>query len=309
MREVLGRWTQRGLKGSLLFFNYNTMNIIKKYQDYCTKKGIEFKLDNSVKSYDSSTLFCPAGMQQYKDLFKDENYTGTEANIQSCIRMNDFAEVGDATHLLYFNMMGLFSFRKMGIGQAIIFWIEFIEKELGLKIGHVTVHPDKGTDLSWIGYYTRYGIPIKDDSECIWTDGEIGGYCTEFYIDDVEIGNIVNPLDTCIDVGFGLERLDMFVNGTKSPSKDQSISNTIMKIIEAGYIPSNLKQGYVLRKLLRELNKQGGNIDHPFFVQEIERQAKITEKYNRLKDKYKDKPKEWWFDTHGIDINEIEEAA
>ena len=31
--------------------------------------------------------------------------------------------------------------------------------------------------------------------------------------EDREIGNIVNPLGTCIDVGFGLERLDMIVHG------------------------------------------------------------------------------------------------
>ncbi|WP_171898176.1 hypothetical protein [Rhizobium leguminosarum] len=34
------------------------------------------------------------------------------------------------------------------------------------------------------------------------------------YKHGVEIGNIVNPLGTCIDVGFCTERLDLVANGT-----------------------------------------------------------------------------------------------
>jgi hypothetical protein len=40
----------------------------------------------------------------------------------------------------------------------------------------------------------------------------MGGYCTEFYHNGVEIGNIVNTMDKFIDVGFGYSRLDAIVN-------------------------------------------------------------------------------------------------
>ncbi len=293
------------------------INITQKYQEYCLAKGIPFTLADKVNPYDDTTLFCPAGMQQFKPLFKDTAHTGTVANIQSCIRMNDFGEIGDTTHLLYFNMIGLFSFRQMPIRVAIEFWVEFITKELGLKLSYVTIHPDKFDE--WQIFYKQIlcDIDIRPDKDCQWTDGDIGGYCTEFFINDVEIGNIVNPLGNCIDVGFGLERLEMFVNKDASSlvmpngsevsvlAKESTLKSTILKIIESGYVPGNLKQGYVLRKLLRELHSIGGTLDHPFFEAEIQRQKTIADKYQRLKLKHADKPKEWWFDTHGINLDEI----
>lgn len=277
------------------------MNITEIYKNYCQTKGIDFQLNDKVNPYDDSTLFCPAGMSQFKSLFKDTNHTGTISNIQSCIRMNDFDEIGDSTHLLYFNMIGLFSFRQMTINQAIDFWMEFIMSELKLKIDYVTIHPERG---DWKAFYEKYNVEVRLDASCEWSDGEIGGYCTEFFINDVEIGNIVNPMGTCIDVGFGKERLEMFVNN-KVINKEDTLKETILKIIDSGYKPSNLKQGYVLRKLLRELYKSGGKLDHQYFRDEITRQKKILEKYERLKDKYSYKPKDWWFDTHGINLDEI----
>lgn len=276
------------------------MNISKEYQYFCEEKGILFKLDDKVNPYNDSTLFCPAGMQQFKDKFKDISHKETIANIQSCIRMNDFQEIGDGTHLLYFNMIGLFSFNEMTIEQAINFWVEFIQDKLKTKIDYVTIHPDKIKD--WSRYYKD--IEIKEDIECIWSDGEIGGYCTEFYKDGVEIGNIVNPLDRCIDVGFGLERLDLVING-KEKTKNEILKETILKLIDSGYKPSALRQGYVLRKLLRELCLSNDYLDHPFFINEVERQKGIVEKYNRLKTRFKDKSNEWWLGTHGIDLTLI----
>ena len=99
------------------------MNIIQLYKQYCLDKNIPFQLDDNVKPYDETTLFCPAGMQQFKNLYKDINHNGTIANVQSCIRMNDFFEIGDDTHLLYFNMIGLFSFRELSLQDAIDFWL------------------------------------------------------------------------------------------------------------------------------------------------------------------------------------------
>lgn len=281
------------------------MDIKEAYKNFCESQGISFQMNDTVNPYDETTLFCPAGMQQYKPLFKNYSHVGTTANIQSCIRMSDFEEIGDSTHLLYFNMIGLFSFRQMTLQTAIDFWMVFLKEELKLKIDYVTIHPDKATITEdWNLLYDKHNVKVKLSEDCKWSDGEIGGYCTEFFIDDVEIGNIVNPLGNCIDVGFGLERLEMFVNG-KTINKEDILKETIHKIISSGYKPSNLKQGYVLRKLLRELLKIGGSIEHQYFNDEIERQKKIHEKYEKLKGKHVDKPKEWWFDTHGINLDEI----
>ena len=278
-----------------------SVNIIELYKTHCTEHNIPFEVKEAVNSYDETTLFCPAGMQQYKSSFKDESLTGTVANVQSCIRMNDFEEIGDSTHLLYFNMVGLFSFRELTVPQAIDFWMSFLTQKLNLKLDYVTIHPEQER---WSEYYSKYDVEIRLQDDCVWSDGEIGGYCTEFFIDDVEIGNIVNPLGTCIDVGFGLERLDLFVNG-RTISKERTLIESAERIIASGFKPSNLKQGYVLRKLLREIYTLGLSFDHPYFEQEVARQNKIRERYERLKDKHTDKPKEWWFDTHGINIDEL----
>lgn len=276
------------------------MDIISEYKSFCFDKGIDFKIDGNIKSYDDTTLFCPAGMQQFKSLFKNESHKGTISNIQSCLRLNDIDEIGDGTHLLYFNMIGFFSFRDWSVSATIDYWMEFLDK-IGITPDYITIHPDKP---EWCEYYNKYGVEIRFDSECIWSDGEIGGYCTEFYKDDIEIGNIVNPLGTCIDVGFGLERIQMVLNNIPK-SKEDTLKETVLKMVESGFEPGNNKQGYVLKKLLRLCHKNGVVINHKFYEEEVIRQEKILIKWNRLKDKHKDKPKEWWWDTHGIDLDLI----
>lgn len=276
------------------------MNITEEYKLYCEENNINFKIDGNIKSYDETTLFCPAGMQQFKSFFKDENHKGTISNIQSCLRLNDIDEIGDGTHLLYFNMIGFFSFRDWSVIQAIDYWMGFL-KRIGITPDYITIHPDKP---EWSKFYDKYGVEVRFDEECIWSDGEIGGYCTEFYKDDIEIGNIVNPLGNCIDVGFGLERIEMVLNNTPK-SKEDTLKETVFKMIESGFAPGNNKQGYILKKLLRLCHKNGVAIDHDFYRDEVVRQEKILVKWERLKDKHKDKPKEWWWDTHGIDLDLI----
>lgn len=240
-------------------------------------------------------------MQKYKPLFKDINYKGTITNIQSCLRLNDLEEIGDGTHCLSFDMLGLFSFRDWSVKKTIDFWLEFLDS-LGITPDYVTIHPDK---KEWIEYYSEYNIEIRYDEECIWTDGDISGYSTEFYKNDIEIGNIVNPLGDCIDVGFGLNRIEMILNN-ETISREIVLKETIFKIINSGYKPTYNKQGSLLRKLLRICYLEGIVIEHEFYETEIKRQEKILSKYNRLKDKHKDKSKDWWWSTFGIDLNLLE---
>lgn len=278
------------------------MNIINEYKKFCEERYILLSIQSSVTPYNETTLFCPAGIQQFKHLFSHIDYRGTIANIQACIRMNDFDEIGDFSHLLYFNMIGLFSFREMLIEDAITFWVNFL-KRIGIKPDYVTIHSNRHY---WLKYYHLLGInDVRfDDENCKWSDGDIEGYCTEFFFNNVEIGNIVNPFDQFIDAGFGLERLEMFVNG-KTINKIDTLKETAIKIIESGYTPSNLKQGYVLRKILREIYKCGSTLDHEYFTDEIKRQEKILDKYSILKNKHVNKSKQWWYETHGIDLDEI----
>jgi len=239
-------------------------------------------------------------MQQFKSKFKDLEYKGTISNIQSCLRLNDIEEIGDGSHLLYFNMIGFFSFRDWTVPQAIKYWMGFLN-QIGINPDYITIHPDKP---EWSEYYTEYNIEIRFDEGCIWSDGEIGGYCTEFYKNGIEIGNIVNPLGTCIDVGFGLERLEMVLTG-EGRSREETLKETVIKIIDSGFTPTYNKQGSLLRKLLRLCYLDDIIIEHQYYLDEVKRQQKIINRYNILKEKHHDKSKDWWFNTHGIDIDTI----
>jgi alanyl-tRNA synthetase len=77
---------------------------------------------------DESLLFNGAGMIQFKPYFygsaQPEHPRLTTA--QKCVRTGDIEEVGDLSHLTFFEMMGNFSFGDYFIPQAIAFSWEFI---------------------------------------------------------------------------------------------------------------------------------------------------------------------------------------
>lgn len=278
------------------------IDILRQFELECKAWGISFSQSDSVLSYDDSTLFCTAGMQRFKVGYHNVGLTEyTIANVQSCIRLNDIESLGDGTHFALFNMLGLFSFRDWTVEQTIRFWIGFMS-EIDVEVEYATVHPNK---LGWSRFYVEEGIEVRTDNSCHWSLDGLGGYCTEFYYKGVEIGNIVNPLGTCIDVGFGLERLDILVNNRTPPTKVESMTTCINEIIRAGVAPSNVKRGYVLRKLLRDLNKMGGKLDHEFFAAEIDRQTKMRERYDELKIKHPNETALYWWGTHGINVEEI----
>lgn len=274
------------------------MDIIEVYKNYCKEQNINFTgiNENIIIPDDNTTLFCTAGMQFLKNKFNDKNYKGTEANIQRCFRLNDLNR--DTDHFMSFLMMGLFSFREMSVKDAISFWVVFIKNIINLNIDEVTIHPDRE---SWSKYYEKYDIKVVLKEDNIWKDNNIYGYCTEFFSESLEIGNIVNPLGNCIDVGFGYDRLNYLVNGI-TKTREEILLDGVITLINAGIKPGNNKREYILKKLLREIVKNNIILDHEFFYKEKERQEKLIKKYNKLKDKYKNKSKEWWFDTLGIDI-------
>lgn len=272
-------------------------SIKDKYERFCSSYGVPFEDIQSIKAPDDTTLFCSAGMQRFKKEFLSGE-ANTIATNQRCLRVEDLNSLGDGTHFAEFNMLGLFSFRDWSVENAISFWLSFL-KSVGITALDAHIHPDKA---EWKQFYPP-SVTVVLDSECRWTDGEIGGYCTEFYVNGVEIGNIVNPLGNCIDAGFGSERIDVLVNGTFPKTKKELQISACLAIIGAGYKPSNKKQGYVLRRLLRELVNE--DIDIPFLKEERERQNKIRKRYETLKRKFPDQTKEWWFQTHGILIDEM----
>lgn len=215
---------------------------------------------------DISVLFTTAGMQQFKPYYgAPDNAIKDFGNknivtVQKCVRTGDIDEVGDATHLSFFEMLGNFSFGGYGRKEAIAYAYEFITKELGLSISYVTIYKGEGV------------VPKDEESKSIWNNidpnlevredgpdvfwgptGESGpcGPTTEIYCknangDDVEVWNIVfneyfcdgsrellnkgeaklTKLETLgIDTGMGFERLLATVQGKKSVYETDLFNN------------------------------------------------------------------------------------
>lgn len=246
--------------------------IRKKFLDFFKKNGHKIVPSSSLMPDDPSVLFTTAGMQQFKpyytgqaDPIKDFNSLNT-ASIQKCVRTSDIEEVGDESHLTFFEMLGNFSFGGYWKQEAIKWGYEFITKELGLTIDYVSVF--KGGPSTGSGQ----GIPADEESEKIWKSvnpdikilkagkednfwGPTGlegpcGPTTEIYVNPstgsgqvMEIWNIVfnefycdkeknyTPLKTKgIDTGMGLERLATVIQKVQTIYETDLFTHIITEI-------------------------------------------------------------------------------
>ena len=237
--------------------NMSSIEIRSKFLEFFEKNGHTIVPSSSlIPKDDDSVLFTTAGMQQFKDYYTDKKdaqsdfHSKNTVSIQKCIRTSDIDEVGDSSHLTFFEMFGNFSFGGYYKENAIKYAYEFITREMALDISYITVF--KGLENS----------PIKKDEESIkvwkslgikdireegmedvfWGPTGSSGPCgptTEIYCKDnkgkdLEIWNIVFNEFYCygsreqllespqtvrleslpfkgIDTGMGLERLVMII--------------------------------------------------------------------------------------------------
>jgi alanyl-tRNA synthetase len=251
-------------------------------------------------------------MQQVKDRF--ETPDGTKyGSIQSCIRTNDLELVGDGSHLTYFEMIGNFSFGGDDYQVSVELW-DSIVRDLGIKVDYVTYHPTRDDHkLLW----TRKGYVTKPDESCRWSDGNIGGFCCELFVGDLEIGNLVNPLDHSTDVGFGHERLLQVVEGKTRVNQTSLFRQDLHPIVsdhyrtltslrQNGISPGSYGRDYICRRLVRRLLDHEEDLNKlPEFKEWIEVEQDLLERRLktglRLWRRHKDKTVEWWKDTLGID--------
>lgn len=254
-----------------------------------------------MKSPDETTLFTTSGMQKRKLQFSDPTMGRTTlCDSQRCLRLNDLDEIGDGTHFLDFYMLGLFSFRHWSMKEGVDFWMRFLTS-INVLPDTVTIHPDMQHHRH---LYKDYDVTILEDDECIWSDGNIGGYCTEFYKNGVEIGNIVNPNGDSLDCGFGLERVSSFIPNfqVEEPTKGNVLVRTIELLISEGIVPSNTKHGYVLRKLIRKCFKEGIVLfDSTVVSDEHIKYLRVIRDIPKILKKFPDKTPEFYYDTFGID--------
>lgn len=220
--------------------DFSANSIREAYLKFFEGKGHKRLPSSSLlPENDPTVLFTTAGMQQFKRyyLFPEEAPANRITTCQKCVRTGDIDEVGDQTHLTFFEMLGNFAFGYPKVedsyfkDEAISWAWEFLTKELAIDQSRIYATYFKGEN----------GVPADEESlkilktieglrdireqgfeDNFWslgTEGSPGGPTVEFYVDDVEVWNLVfnefvmrngtyEPSELKgVDTGMGLERL------------------------------------------------------------------------------------------------------
>jgi alanyl-tRNA synthetase len=273
-------------------------------------------IKSNIIPEDNSTLFICSGMQGFKPRFSQPD-GGKEGTLQSCIRTNDIEEVGDGTHLTYFQMLGNFSFGNNDYSVSVEMWVELLKKFKLFNDCVIHIHPSQEIHRNiWLKYTSQ----LENDPSCQWSDGTIGGYCCEVYYHGLEIGNLVNPLEHSTDVGFGFERLVQVIQGKNRVDEtdlfDQSLDpisrdhvRTLLLLQENGILPGNKGRNYQTRRLCRRILQRNPLFTYKGLEQMFESERrKLTEVVRlgkRMWLKYQTESEQWWKETVGMTKEEL----
>ncbi|MFH1780523.1 MAG: alanine--tRNA ligase [Candidatus Nealsonbacteria bacterium] len=278
----------------------------EEFLNFFQKKGHKIVPSSSLIPDDPSVLLTTAGMQQFKKYFlgtadpkKDFGVRRT-TSIQKSFRTSDIDEVGDETHNTFFEMLGHFSFGDYFKKETIEWTFEFLTKVLKISTDRITATVFEGDDKipfdeesykMWSKFLPERQIKKNPRKDNVW--GPVGdegpcGAANEVYIDGLEVATLVFVEYFCakdgllaplsqngVDVGWGLERVVMAVQGKKnifetdlfepivavmpadlSERKKRIAADHargIVFLVSDGVRPFNKETGYVLRRLLRRL--------------------------------------------------------
>jgi alanyl-tRNA synthetase len=318
---------------------FTTDDLRKKWLEFWRNKNhVIIPSAGVLPDNDPTALFHNSGMHPLVPYLCGQTHpAGVRlANAQKCIRTGDIDEVGDATHLTFFEMLGNWSLGDYFKKEQIEWSFEFLTQELKLPVEKIAVSvfagdDDAPRDEEAATVWKKVGIPetriaYLGKSDNWWAKGEFGpcGTDTEMFFwtgdedapesfqkthDDerwVEIWNDVfmtfnrkedgtlEPLEQKnIDTGMGLERTVAVLNGKKSVYETDAFTEILEKIaklannsalaknplaqtddansmrviadhLRSGSMiladkvaPSNVDQGYILRRLLRRAIRHG----------------------------------------------------
>ncbi len=150
----------------------------------------------SVIPHDPTVLFTVAGMVPFKPYFTGDEVPSFKraTSVQKCIRAggkhNDLDDVGrTARHLVFFEMLGNFSFGEYFKEKAIPYAWELYTEVLGIEADRlwVTVHvsDDEAAEI----WHDAVGVPVdriqRLDEENFWRMGDTGpcGPSSEIFYD------------------------------------------------------------------------------------------------------------------------------
>ena len=313
----------------------------RKYIDFFVSKGHkEISSASLIPENDPSVLFTTAGMHPLVPYLLGEKHpSGTRlTDHQKCLRTGDIDEVGDASHLTFFEMMGNWSLNDYFKKESIGFSHEFLTKILGIPQEKISVtvfagdsevprdeeaynawkslgYPDErihflGRKENWWGPAGETG-PCGPDTEIFYDMGKpkccetCGPACNcgkyvEIWnnvfmeYDKQKDGSYKKMEIHNVDTGLGLERVLCILNGEKSVY-DTEIFKPIMNGLkeatgveiteenlrifriladhlraitfilgdDKGVSPSNVDQGYVLRRLIRRVYRHLKSLCNP----------------------------------------------
>ena len=113
-----------------------------------------------VPENDPTVLFTTAGMHPLVPYLLGEKHPEGKrlANYQKCIRTGDIDEVGDASHLTFFEMLGNWSLGDYFKKESITYSFDFLTKVLKLGIDQISVTAFEGEE----------GIPKDTETAEIW---------------------------------------------------------------------------------------------------------------------------------------------
>ena len=318
----------------------------EKFLEFFREKGHAVIPSASViPENDPTVLFTTAGMHPLVPYLLGAHHPEGRrlTDVQKCIRTGDIDEVGDASHLTFFEMLGNWSLGDYFKKEAISWSWEFLtdKKWLGLdpdRLAFTVFAGDDDAPRDEESYELWRSMGVKEDHLFFlpkennwWGPAGITGPCgpdTEMFIirDVPPCGPNCSPACDCgryleiwndvfmqynkqadgsflpleqknVDTGMGLERTigvlqgvksvyetDLFapiiaaieeLSGKKYGQGDAQVDRAIRIVAdhirtatfilgdERGVTPSNVDQGYVLRRLIRRAVRFGLNIDMP----------------------------------------------
>ncbi len=288
-----------------------------------------------IPEHDPTVLFTTAGMHPLVPFLMGQPHPQGKrlVDVQKCIRTVDIDNVGDPSHLTFFEMLGNWSLGDYFKKEAIEWSYEFLTKELGFDASKLSVtvfagDSDAPKDEESATIWAKLGIPderiyfLPKEDNWWGPAGTTGpcGPCTEMFIDTeidacsdeckpgcgcgkyFEIWNDVfleynkvaeGKFDKLkqqnVDTGMGVERTIAMLEGKKNVYGIETFVPIIEKIKEIagldelddkqvqsvriitdharastfilgdnlGIVPSNLDQGYILRRFIRRSIRHG----------------------------------------------------
>ncbi len=310
------------------------IEIRKKYIEFFKKHNhVEIAGASLVPENDPTVLFTTAGMHPLVPYLAGEKHPQGDrlVNYQKCLRTDDIDEVGDTSHLTFFEMLGNWSLGNYFRREAIELSFKFLTEELGIdkeKLSVTCFEGDKdcprdeeaasiwesmgiakekifffGKKENWWGPAGQTG-PCGPDTEMFYDTGK--EKCSEDCSPACNCGKYIEIWNDVfmeynkkadgtyeklsqqnVDTGLGLERMAFILQGKKNVFETE-IFEEVVKYLENNsnfpneesiriiadhlraasmlitdkVIPSNVEQGYILRRLIRRSIRHMRKIDY-----------------------------------------------